>query len=201
MTHETEQLLNELHQRTESILQKAIQDWQMLPPAQLSVKPAPDKWSPAQCLEHLNFYGHHYLPAIENAIQAAKERNSIPAAAFKSGWLGEYFTQLMLPQPGGGLKSTMKSPKNAVPAAEPEPLATLAEFMEQQERMLQLLEAARAVNLMTTRVPISLSPWIRLRLGDTFSFVVAHNERHVLQLEKGLLFHPKILADLVQSTP
>lgn len=201
MTHKTEELLNKLQERTESILQKAIQEWQLLPPEQLSVKPGPDKWSPAQCLEHLNFYGHHYLPAIEKAIKAAKGRNGIPVEVFKSGWLGQYFTQLMLPQPGGGLKSTMKAPKNAVPAAEPEPLATLAEFMEQQERMLQLLEAAQAVNLTTIRVPISLSPWIRLRLGDTFGFVVAHNERHVLQLEKGLLLHPKILANLVQSTP
>ena len=80
----------------------------------------------------------------------------------------------------------MKSPKEAVPSADADPVMTLAEFIEQQERMLQLLDEARAVNLNTVRVPISLTRWIRLRLGDTFGFVVAHVERHVLQAERGV---------------
>ncbi len=186
MTHNTAQFLGTLHESTESILQKAISEWQMLAPETLAIKPAPDQWSAAQCLEHLNIYGHHYLPALEKAIQTAKRNGSRPEDSFKSGWLGGYFTQLMLPSQNGQLKTKMNAPKGAVPSAAPDPVATLAEFIAQQERTLQLLVEAQAVNLTQIMVPTSLSPWIRLRLGDTFGFVIAHVERHVLQAGRAL---------------
>lgn len=186
MTHNSTQLLNDLHQRTEIILQKAIGSWQMLPPEQLAKQPAPGQWSAAQCLQHLNFYGHYYLPALEKAIEMAKQRGLTCTGKFQSGWLGAYFTNLMKPQADGRLKSKMASPKNAIPAAAPDPVATLMEFIEQQEHLLQLLEAARTVDLSAIRVPISLTRLIRLRLGDTFGFVIAHHERHVLQAERSI---------------
>ena len=184
--HNSTALLSDYHRRTEAILQKAIAEWQMLPPEHLAQQPGPNQWSAAQCMEHLNHYGLHYLPAIERAIASARQRGKAPVDVFQSGWLGAYFTQLMLPQADGRLKSKMESPKDAVPSMAPDPQSTLAEFIEQQERMLQLLDAARLVNIQAVRVPISLSRWIRLRLGDTFGFVVAHNERHVAQAERAL---------------
>lgn len=183
-------LLDQLHERTEQFLQKAVSEWQMLSPEELSQQSDPSAWSAAQCLEHLNIYGRYYLPEIEKAIRRGKASGNKPAVHFKSGWLGAYFTQLMQPQPGGALKSKMKAPKNAVPAVQPDAQAMLAEFIDQQETMLRLLNEAAEVNLNTLRVPISLSPWIRLKLGDTFGFVVAHIERHVLQAERTLRVFP-----------
>lgn len=179
-------LLDQLHDRTEQFLQKAVSEWQMLPPEALLHQPAPGAWSAAQCLEHLNIYGRFYLPAIENAIRNGKTSGQEAEKHFRSGWLGAYFTQLMQPKPDGALKSKMKAPKNAVPAPQPDAQAMLAEFIDQQETMLRLLRDAGEVNLNTLRVPISLSPWIRLKLGDTFGFVIAHIERHLLQAERAL---------------
>jgi hypothetical protein len=182
----TTQYLEGLQAQTERWLQKVVRDWQMLPPEQLSYHPAPGAWSAAQCLEHLNIYGRHYLPAIEKAILQGKKQGSKPTGNFKPGWLGAYFTQLMQPQQGGVFKSKMKAPKNAVPSAQPDPQRMLAEFIDQQEKMLELLRDAVSVNLNALRVPISLSPWIRLKLGDTFGFVLAHIERHVLQADRAI---------------
>ena len=182
----TVELLASLHQQTESYLQKAVADWQMLPEQLLTAPPAPGRWSVAQCLEHLNIYGRYYLPAIEKAIQSGRRASSRPADNYHPGWLGAYFTRLMRPRPDGGLQSTMQSPKNALPAAEPDARAMLAEFIDQQEKMLQLLDAAAAVNLHRVRVPVSIAPWLRLQLGDIFSFVIAHTERHMRQAERAL---------------
>ena len=52
--------------------------------------------------------------------------------------------------------------------------------------MLQLLAAAATVDLNQVRVPISIAPWIRLKLGDTFLFVTAHIERDLLQAERAM---------------
>jgi DinB superfamily len=181
--YQTTVLLDTLYQRTERFLEKAIRDWQLLPAEQLNRQPAPNAWSAAQCLEHLNVYGRHYLPEIEKALEKGEKT---AAKTFKSGWLGDYFYRLMLPNTEGSLKSKMKAPKDAQPPVELDARAVLAEFIEQQEQLLQLIERARQVNLGSVRVPISLSKWIRLKLGDTFLFLTAHLERHVLQIEKAL---------------
>ena len=187
--HNTAQLLENLHEQTEQFLQKAISEWQMLPPEMLARVPDSSPggaWSAAQCLEHLNIYGQYYLPAIEKAIQRAKQKNSQPVSYFRSGWLGDYFAKLMRPKPDGQLRSKMKAPKNAVPSANPDPRAMLAEFIDQQETMLRLLSEAAAVDLNKVRIPISIAPWLRLKLGDTFLFLTAHTERHLLQAGRAI---------------
>ena len=185
MTHQSAQLLESLHRQTESFLQKAISEWQMLPPEILSAQPA-GQWSAAQCLEHLNIYGRYYLPAIEKAIREKKRKGGRPADLFRPGWLGDYFAKLMRPLPDGKLKSKMKAPKNAVPSPQPDARAMLAEFIDQQEKLQQLLSAASAVDINRIRIPISIAPWLRLKLGDTFLFLTAHIERHLLQAERAI---------------
>lgn len=184
--YNTAQLLESLHRQTEQFLQKAVGEWQMLPPEILAAQPGPGQWSVAQCLEHLNIYGRYYLPAIEKAIAQARTAARRPKQQFRSGWLGDYFAKLMRPKPDGALKSKMKSPKNAVPAASPDPRAMLAEFIDQQETLIKLLAAAAEIDLERVRIPISIAPWLRLKLGDTFLFLTAHIERHMLQAERAL---------------
>ncbi len=182
--YQTTSFLEDLQQQTEALLQRAISEWQMLPPAVLAQQPAPGQWSAAQCLEHLNYYSRYYLPAIEKAIAAGKSTR--PSTTFQAGWLGAYFTRLMQPQTNGALKSKMKAPQNAVPSEAPDPRAVLAEFIDHQETLLTLLNQAATVNIGRLRVPISIAPWIRLKLGDTFAFLIAHEQRHVLQMTRAM---------------
>jgi len=182
--YQTTSFLEDLQQQTEALLQQAIREWQMLPPAVLAKQPVPGQWSAAQCLEHLNYYSRYYLPAIEKAIAAGKSTR--PSATFQAGWLGAYFTKLMLPQANGALKSKMQAPKNAVPSEAPDPRAVLAEFIDHQETQLKLLDQATSVNIGRVRVPISIAPWIRLKLGDTFAFLIAHEQRHAVQLIRAI---------------
>lgn len=181
-------MLDSLQIQTERHLQKAIADWQNLPPKLLTTPPAARKWSAAQCLEHLNFYGKFYLPAIEAAIERARANGSRPAKKFQSGWLGGRFTKMMLPvsDGGDGLKNKMSAPKNARPSAAPDPAVALAEFIEQREKMIGLLTAAAEVDLNSVRVPISLARWLRLKLGDVLMFMTAHDFRHLLQAERAV---------------
>lgn len=186
MSHHTAQLLEELTRKTENFLQKAVSEWQMLPGEVLSTPPAPGTWSAAQCIEHLNIYGRYYLPAMEKAIQRANRSGSRAAGRFRPGWLGAYFTRLMQPLADGQVKTRMKAPKNAVPSAQPDARAMVAEFIDQQEMLLKLLGAAASVNLDDVRIPISIAPWIRLKLGDTFLFLTAHIQRHMMQAERAI---------------
>ncbi|ULT24221.1 DinB family protein [Sphingobacterium sp. E70] len=55
--------------------------------------------------------------------------------------------------------------------------------MEQQENFLQLLEQAKSKDLGKIRTNISINKWIKIRLGDTFRFLVNHNIRHIVQIK------------------
>lgn len=149
--------------------------------AVLLQQPAPGSWSAAQCLDHLNGYGNFYLPALEQAINKATHHQWNAKPEFRSGWLGNYFTNLMQPKPDGALKSKMKAPEGHRPAPQLDAPAILAEFISQQEKMLTLLQRAEKTDLARMRVPTSLSSLLKLNAGDTFRFLIAHQQRHMLQ--------------------
>jgi uncharacterized damage-inducible protein DinB len=62
----------------------------------------------------------------------------------------------------------------------------LQEFGEQQEKLLQLLESAKGRDLTGNHVPITLTKLVKLRLGDAFRFLVAHEQRHMIQARNTL---------------
>ena len=169
------QLLNTLETTVNKHLQQAL----LLQNKHTDVllKPAAGGgWSIAQCLEHLNRYGNYYLPAIQGQIAKSKRQSSI--GTFTSTWLGRYFTNMMNPQTG---KKKYKAFKEYIPHAALDAHAVVAEFISQQEKLLALIEQSRNVDLNKVKIPISIARFIRLRLGDVFQFIIAHDERHLQQ--------------------
>lgn len=162
-----------------------IEDMQPQEEALLHKAGPNNSWSVVQHLHHLNFYATFYTEAIEAALDQAR---STAKPTFRSGWLGHYFTDIIGPATAGAsLKKKMKSPANAQPpASDTLDAATQMEvFLALQNRLLYLLQRARQVDLGAHRVPTSLSNFVRLKLGDTFRFVIAHQERHFQHIERG----------------
>ncbi len=136
-------------------------------------------WSVIQCLEHLNSYGDYYLPQISAALKKAyKDDNQI----YTSGWLGDYFTKIMSPETG---TKKHKAFKGHIPLANLDPEKVVSEFLRQERLLLEYLKQASNHDL-SVRIPISISKWISLKLGDILRFVIAHNRRHILQAQRSL---------------
>ena len=152
-------------------------------PGALLQQPAAGKWSVAQVIEHLNSYGRYYLPLIEKALKDSKYPSN---ASFKPGWLGDYFTKSMLPKEDGRIANKMQSPKDHRPSPHVDSLRVLNEFLAQEKLLLQLLQQARKTDLNKIRIPISIAKFIKIKLGDTFRFLVAHHQRHFVQVSNTL---------------
>jgi hypothetical protein len=151
-------------------------------PSLLEKRPSAEGWSVAQVLEHLNIYCRFYIPAIEIKLN---HHQTAPEKDFTPGWLGNYFTKLMLPADRQRPVKKMKAPKNAIPSIQPA-AAMLSEFLEHQHHLLNLLAMAAKTNLSQIRIPTALSKMIQLKLGDTFRFLIAHQQRHFIQIERTL---------------
>jgi hypothetical protein len=160
----------------------AANDLKSTDPVILLQEPAPGKWSVIQVLEHLNSYGRYYLLAIERSMT----RKTETVGYFKSGWFGNYFTKLMKPGENGTITNKMQSPKDHRPSKYLDAFPVINTFLEQQHYLLELLELAKTKNIGAIRTPISISRFIKLKLGDTFRFFIAHEQRHFVQIDNAI---------------
>lgn len=177
MKFKSQELLNQLTEDTKSISDYAeqLKNYSI---EQLNDRKSNDSWSVLECFQHLNLYGRFYIPEIRLRIN---NNNHQTSELFKSGWLGNYFAKSMLPKKN---LNKMKTFKEMNPIHSNLDVAVIDEFLDQQREMLNLLERAKSVNLAKTKTGISISKLIKLRLGDTFRFVIYHNLRHIEQVKR-----------------
>ena len=146
--------------------------------SELNWRENPESWNVLECLEHLNMYGDFYIPEIEIAIKNSKTNFALD---FKSGFLGNYFAMSMLPK---GKLNKIKTFKNKNPLNSNLDKVSINRFVTQQLKFIELLDKSRKIDLNKVKVKISISKWIKLKLGDIFRFVINHNSRHIKQIER-----------------
>lgn len=173
---EVKKLLEELLEHTHNNMNE-VQALRKLPVETLQRKQNAGTWNILECIEHLNRYGDFYIPEIRKRI----ERSNYPGSkVFKSGILGNYFAKSMLPKEELNKIKTFKSMNPLNSSLDKSVLDT---FIFQQEQILQLLEMSKDTDLTKVKTSISISKWIKLRLGDTFRVVIYHNFRHIVQVK------------------
>lgn len=170
-------LLSELTNQSKQLIQKA-ELLKNLSDEDLNFREKNDSWSILECLEHLNLYGDYYLPAIKNAIQNS---DRTPDTQYKSGLLGNYFAQSMLPKKKLNKMNTFKD-KNSIHSDLKR--SVIDRFIAQQKDFILLYEMSEKVNINKVKVAITISQWIKLSIGDLFRFLMNHNIRHFQQLER-----------------
>ncbi len=175
MKHNLTEYYNELIEITRQNINQA-EAFRQMDEERLNQKPSPESWSVLECIEHLNRYSDFYHPEIEKTLKAT---SSSKATHFKSGWLGAYFAENMKPSPTMKKMNTFKD-KN--PSGSQLSTEVLDTFIHQQKTLLQLLDNSRGKNL-NRRNKITL-PLLTFKLGDTFRFVIFHNQRHIEQAKR-----------------
>lgn len=176
----TTALIDDLLSRTHENL-FAAEEFKALSFIDLNSRPAPGSWNVLECFEHLNYYGKFYIPEIDKQISKSPH----PAEeAFRSGFLGNYFAKSMLPKEKQGKMKTLKSQD---PIGKTLSKEVVDLFIDHQHQLLILLDRAKKVSLNRTKTGISISKYLRLRLGDTFRVLVYHNQRHILQAKRTLI--------------
>lgn len=179
MKIKTQQLLQELTTQVQDHLAYATSLLAQTD-EELNNRIAPDSWSALECIEHLNRYGNFYLPEIERRIHQSQSK---PEPEFKSGWLGNYFAESMRPK---AKLNKMKTFAKMDPIYSKLDKSVLDTFIKQQQQLLRLLEKSGSISLNKTKTSISITKLIRLKLGDTFRFLIYHNERHIQQAKRAV---------------
>jgi uncharacterized damage-inducible protein DinB len=177
---EKKQFLSRLIDRTELITSNT-KSFLRLNNEQLNQKPAPGKWSIAEIFEHLNIAHDIYIRCILSKISKAPEINS---STFKSNWLGDFaYTQIMPREDGTIFR--LPAPKKLQPKTNKlDGADVLDRFLQQQDNIQDILQHVANKDLERIKIPFAFTNLLRLRLGDNLRFIIAHNERHMLQAQR-----------------
>ena len=147
---------------------------------ELQFKRTQNSWSVLECLEHLNRYASFYNGEINKKMLPSTLSF---AETFKSTFLGNKFANDMLPKEGMKTMNTFKSKNPNASKLDKEQV--LLTFIKLQEELLDYLHIAKSKNLEKIKTYTTL-PILKFKLGDTFRFVIHHNERHIVQAKRVL---------------
>ena len=179
MKFKTIELIEDLIEKTRMSI-NAVEKFRDLSKNELNHKENSEKWSVLECIEHLNLYGDFYNPEIRRSIEKSTSKAN---EVFKSGLIGNYFVNTMLQKKK---VNKMKTFKDKDPSGTSLDLKVLDRVISQQKEFLELIENSRNISLTKTKTAISISKLMKIRLGDTFRFISAHNERHIIQAKKAM---------------
>ncbi|HYH14404.1 MAG TPA: DinB family protein, partial [Flavisolibacter sp.] len=108
------------------------------------------------------------------------------SAWFESGFWGEKFTKMMKPTNVYQVKNKMKAMKAYTFSNNLNIDTVLKEFIGHQDKLTQLLELAKSRDLNNIRIATTLTNLVKLKIGDMFRFLIAHEQRHMIQARNTL---------------
>lgn len=156
----------------------------VLPLGDLEQRPGPRAWSALEIAEHLNILSGHYVSRLSRAYSGAKVTSS---GTFIPGHWGEKLTTAMRPLEDGTIPGPMRTlwffePK----AARAKGMQSLLDLQALLDEQAVLLEKAMVQGMEGPRITSTLGPVLRFKIGDAFRFMIAHQQRHFLQIERAL---------------
>jgi len=145
---------------------------------QLAWRPAPNVWSIADCLAHLNMVNSgYYMASITRAIADGRERGILGTEPFRHGMLGNLFVRMVEPP----VRFRVPAPRAFVPPPDSAPMETVKTFIQTQEELQRLVRAADGVDLGRVKVTSPINKRLKFTLGQAFRLLAAHERRHLWQ--------------------
>jgi DinB superfamily len=148
---------------------------------ELNRRPAPDKWSIAECFAHLNKTAAAYQPLIDAAIRKGREDKILGKGPFNPGPLGRLMKWIAEPPP----KFKIPAPRKILPPSSiADPLQVIVEFMRVQDEWERLAKHCEGLHQEKVRVKSPFTGLPPLRLCAPIPWMLAHQRRHLMQAEK-----------------
>lgn len=177
MTRQLDSIVDDLHLAQERLRTLGA----MLPCSSWSQRPAPARWSPAECVAHLNLTSEALLPLLRQGLREARDRRPQPAASrYRHDPIGWLIWHVMAPS--GRVKTT------TIPAFVPSGERSADSLMEDFDRLQAEIVASvrEAADLPIDRVTV-VSPFssrVRYSLYSALTVIPRHQHRHLCQAER-----------------
>ena len=159
---------------------KVISEFDSLSAEQLNWKPAPDKWSIAECLNHLIVSDTCYLPVFM-LIGNNKYRMSWWE---RHSWLSGFWGKALVKQLSETPKRKLKTPKTFRPQLSNIDGDIILEYNSHLDRFLIQIEKLKPADLDKTILTSPANRFITYDLRHCLQFLMQHEHRHINQAIK-----------------
>ncbi len=182
--HLKNQFLVQRYQELENVLEEIKKLCTGLSQEEFNWKPAPQKWSIAECMQHLLIVYSKYQPQLPQNITPHAPKDP-ERKAHKSKLMGRIFKGFVNPDK----KRKTPAPKSLQPPSNSNyPLILQEQFMDYLRELMRFIEKADelALDLNKIKIMSSVTSFIQFNLGDYFEIESMHNRLHLRQMQRVL---------------
>ena len=138
-----------------------------------------EKWTVAECLDHLATGNRVYLEAMRPPAERALAEGRLRRGPARPGLIGGWFARSLEP-PARPLFKT-RAPRKIRPRVSPPLAEAAAAFLASQDEVRAFLRAFAIIDLAGVTFPNPLVPGVRFSLATGLHVLAAHTRRHLWQ--------------------
>ena len=153
---------------------------QGLSPAQANWHPAPDRWSIAQCMDHLNITTGLLIAPLGAAVIKARSKRILASGPFRYGFIARWFLKALAPR---GSKPVPAPARYRPSSSQLELTTVVSRFQEVQHAFIAVAESADGLDLARIRIASPAFALLRLPLGIWLLATASHMLRHLNQAQ------------------
>lgn len=156
-----------------------------LPDTRWKSRPGPERWSAAECVEHLNLTSKAYIPLLRRALELAPKTSPKPKR-YRRDFMGWLFSSMTGPIPHlGNMKfPRVKTTPDFVPKIVTSRVETVAEFDRLQAELIALTRRADRLPLGEMKIVSPFGGKISYNFYSALRILPRHQERHLEQAEE-----------------
>ncbi len=157
-----------------------------LPESDWNKRPAPNRWSAAECVEHLNLTSRAYLPLLRDAVAMAREVRRPPKKYYRRDALGWFMSNMMRPlhHLGKFTVGRVKTPPAFVPKAGRSRTEILSDFVRLQGELISLIQSADGLAIDEVKIVSPFGGRMTYSAYSALEIVSRHQHRHLEQAEE-----------------
>jgi hypothetical protein len=169
-----------LEQEFESALVR-LHDLRARVPAEIwKRRPAPERWSPGECVAHLNLSSAAMVPPVRAGIDEARRSGRPAPARYRRDVVGWLLWKGL--GPGKGFKT--KTIPAWVPSGDSLPDQLVAEFERWQTEQIALVRQADGLPISSVKIISPVNARARYNVFAALSIMARHQHRHLWQAEQ-----------------
>jgi hypothetical protein len=150
-----------------------------LTPSQLNWKPSAERWSVAQCFDHLMTTNKGFFPAIDSAL-AGKKRTLWESVPVLPGLMGKMVIKAVEPK---SIRK-FKARKKFDPAQSDITGSIINDFVDHQAEVIAKMKATQHLDLEKIVITSPIAAVMTYSLMDAYRIIVIHEERHFEQAKR-----------------
>jgi hypothetical protein len=142
---------------------------------QLNWRPAEQKWSIGENLEHLAISLKPYRAILDLAIDKARADGLLSQGPYRHGFIGRWFLKTMEPPVNFKVKTFAPLvPPRGVPREQ-----VITDFATAMDEVIQIIRRANGIDIGKASVRSPFVKALRLSVGQVFHLFASHNRRHL----------------------